>query len=704
MSVLRKTQQNIMLIYCHSAQLSGLLTMVGNLKQESSNLSVDQSLGLNRISGKLDDISGMISTEIHEASYRIGILESSKLGVLEEQKINLLSESVSAITLGEEELRNVANEQVILRSLNFPSRPVRHDNIPVAHNKTFQWALTFPPEFCDEDSSNDDDEPQFATWLRSGDSFFWVSGKAGSGKSTFMKFVADQELTRKILEEWAQPNRLVIATHYFWSAGTLMQKSKEGLLRTLLHEIFRACPALMSQACPRRWEHTRLMGSCLDIDWTIHELFDALKHVATLSDVGVRFGIFIDGIDEFDGDHYELCTILQTLSRSNNIKLCLAGRPWNVFEDYFGQDGSRKIYIHDLTHDDIREFTTNRLMEHPRWNHRHFQSKEMGLIIDEITDKAQGVFLWVFLVTKSLREGLTNGDTIRDLQNRLRSLPSDLEKFFRHMLDLVGQFYCEKMAHTFLVAANANEPLHFLLYSMLDKGFEEPDYALNLSYCTSSEGQCQVLKDECKRRINARCGGLLELTSSETVEFLHRTVRDFLRGPEMDDYLKTKSDPHFVASLSTLKAYVAVMKSDPESFFWKFYGTREVVRQALVYANDAIDDDPDSAFEHLEELRSCAIHWINTREKDPDTLRTFENAFVFEEEILKTGVDKFVTRVLRQNPHYFNTMSRPPLTLILNSSAMSPQHIRIIRELSTVAKESIHKYRVSIKPSHSNAR
>lgn len=99
-----------------------------------------------------------------------------------------------------------------------------------------------------------DDDPakhRFFNWLKTGDGIFWVSDKAGSDKSTLMKFLADHETTQTMLEEWAKPFKLLTARHYFWAAGTHMQKSHEGLLKTL-YDILCACPSLLPAACPLR--------------------------------------------------------------------------------------------------------------------------------------------------------------------------------------------------------------------------------------------------------------------------------------------------------------------------------------------------------------------------------------------------------------------------------------------------------------------
>jgi hypothetical protein len=88
-----------------------------------------------------------------------------------------------------------------------------------------------------------------AKWLRSSDGLFWVSGKPGSGKSTFIKFIANEPKTLGLLSEWSGSKQIIIASYYFWSAGTAMQKSQQGLLSTLLYEIFRQCSEFITPVC-----------------------------------------------------------------------------------------------------------------------------------------------------------------------------------------------------------------------------------------------------------------------------------------------------------------------------------------------------------------------------------------------------------------------------------------------------------------------
>ncbi|KAM4054942.1 hypothetical protein HRG_005758 [Hirsutella rhossiliensis] len=151
--------------------------------------------------------------------------------------------------------------------------------------------------------------------------------------------MADHDKTHKALEKWVCPKKHVVAAHYFWTLGSKTQKSQKGLLQTFLYDVFRISPELKGDEC------------------TLHELLDALRRIAEHRAFGVGHCIFIDGIDDFDGDHFELRHLLQTLSRSANLKFCLSSRPLNVFEDAFGADPASKLYyIHDLTRQDILPF------------------------------------------------------------------------------------------------------------------------------------------------------------------------------------------------------------------------------------------------------------------------------------------------------------------------------------------------------------
>jgi hypothetical protein len=608
---------------------------------------------------------------IKQVARERGIQDGSLL-ILDSDEIQKLVEGISSLDLTERELATIAKEQACLKSLDFSARPRRHDDIPMAHKMTFQWILDPSSEHGQQDDANE--RLLLLNWLKHGKGIFWVSGKAGSGKSTLMRFIADHERTRRYLEEWAEPNKLAIATHFFWTAGTPKQKSQEGLLRALLYDIFRVYPEQMARVIPQRWSKTGPLDAAHSQEWSNRELLETLRALGRHRS-STRYCMFIDGLDEFDGDHFEICQVLRELSTSENFKFCLSSRPWNVFEDAFGMNHSHKLYIHNLTRQDILAYTQSRLREHPQWNERQFPGKDMESVVHQVTERAHGVFLWVFLVTRSLRDGLVNGDTIWDLQRRLESLPTDLEHFFQHMLEVIDPLYHKNMARTLRIAVNAKQALELEFYHMLEYEDEDKDFALNRSTESHTTDKLDATLDQCRRRMNARCGGLLEIKQNR-VEFLHRTVRDFLLTKEVSDYIYQKSGQDFMVNLSTLKGFVFLFRCWMQTADWISLADDEPYwRQGLKYANDALDEYQESALMHLDAVEGLYQGASGRRASD---FMDVSADFIFRSEVLAAGVDKYVLVKMDEDPDFFNNPFEWPLYTAIVPPEWSQGHINII--------------------------
>jgi hypothetical protein len=174
-----------------------------------------------------------------------------------------------------------------------------------------------------------------------------------------------------------------------------------------------------------------------------------MERLAYQTDIPTKFCFFIDGLDEYGGDHSEIIRLLSSLKKSSNIKMCISSRPLNMFEDAYGRSKDRKLYLQDLARDDIRKYVSSKFEEHPAWDIVAVDDSRSRALLDEINKKAQGVFLWVFLVVRSLLEELTNGDTFSFLEERLRQIPTDLKHFFKYMLDSLDPVYNRHLAPHF---------------------------------------------------------------------------------------------------------------------------------------------------------------------------------------------------------------------------------------------------------------
>ena len=112
------------------------------------------------------------------------------------------------------------------------------DDVAEAHNTTYEWIFREPP-------TGPSSWPDFVGWLREGTGIYWVSGKPGSGKSTLMKYMYEDERFHDALRVRSGLAPLVIASFFAWKSGTNLEKSMEGLLRSFLYDTMKTRPALI---------------------------------------------------------------------------------------------------------------------------------------------------------------------------------------------------------------------------------------------------------------------------------------------------------------------------------------------------------------------------------------------------------------------------------------------------------------------------
>ncbi|KAF8862787.1 hypothetical protein BDZ45DRAFT_183438 [Acephala macrosclerotiorum] len=458
----------------------------------------------------------------------------------------------------------LARQENVLGSLAFKTMAVRHSRIIEPHTKTFDWIFT--------DSSNKSSSPtKFSLWLRQGSGIYWITGKAGSGKSTLMKYLANHDRMKENLQTWANPLKLVTSSYYFWGAGNELQKSQIGLLRSLLHDILRQCPTLI----PGVWGKTMADESYFgreEINWNLPNMVDILEWLSQQRTFPVKFCFFLDGLDEYDGDPVKITNILQRLSNSPAIKLCVSSRPWTEIRSSLRVSVDQTIMLQDFTRQDIKIYIHNLLENDFHFTDRASRDVMYQQLTLDILNRARGVFLWVFLVVRSLLRGLRHEDTLSDLQKRLAHFPPDLESLFKHMLDDIEPVYHCQTAQILQMCLAAGHALPLYAFSFLDNEAQDDQYALH-SKMEAWSGEQFVTNDSITRkRVHARCRDLVEISLEPRdknqvimVNFLHRTVRDFLLTKEMRTLLSEWAPPSFNAQRSLFQASVAWMKVLPRA-------------------------------------------------------------------------------------------------------------------------------------------
>lgn len=488
-------------------------------------------------------------------------------------------------------VRRQSLKEELLSKMAYPDIFTREESVAKAHEKTFQWIF-------EKEKQQDVSWASFCQWLEAPDEkLYWITGKAGSGKSTLMSFVSqppagDNSSTQPnssesqppcfpFLKKWAGSQPLLIASFYFWAVGSPMQRSKEGMLRTLLHELLKqAEPEAIAMIAPASWEALCLFDEDprqYSEDLLLTMLSRALHHLSE----DHKICIFIDGLDEFKGQHGDLVEFFRDvlLVREHPIKLCISSRPWQVFEDAFQDKPSLKLEA--LTLPDITAYIQSHLHPDPAFALlKTLEPSFSDNLVRNIAAKADGVFLWVNLVVASLQKGIKAGDRVSDLQKRLDQLPQDLEGLFGRILDDLDPEYLDHAMQYFqlMEASLSVAPPNVMVFAYADE--EDENFGVDFPIAPIDKTIFEATTAVLKKRLNSRCLGLLEITeqseelegvfvdaSRSRVKYLHRTVRDYLARADVQETLRSRSrkglgpyqsfDPH----LRLCSAQLAFCKS-----------------------------------------------------------------------------------------------------------------------------------------------
>lgn len=419
-------------------------------------------------------------------------------------------------------------DRCLRRWVRFSAMDLRYDNIAKAHDKTFGWIFSSP---WDEQWSD------FPCWLEDKtESLYWITAKPAAGKSTLLKFIYSDQRTIHHLKKWAGKHDLITCAFYFWNSGTPMQMSIEGMRRTLLHSALLQTPDLWTQVFPSKMEEYIVLGNPWSPSLTETEINDAFQRLLEGAGKQYRLFIFIDGLDKFGGDHANLIDFIHSFL-SSDIKACVSSRSWPIFEDAFHV--RPRLRLEALTYTDIKQYVTSRFSDSPGYRERQLEiPDELEQTIEGITQKASGVFLWVKLVTDSLIKGLTAGERFEELQQRLETVPADLEELFWQILTQVEDEYRTNMAQLFQIIREAAEPLTVLDMSYADS--PDLDIVTKTQYDRLSAPKAEGRALRIRRRIKTCSKGLLEAEAdngkplaSSHVTYLHRTVRDYIKRPEI---------------------------------------------------------------------------------------------------------------------------------------------------------------------------
>ncbi|GKZ26487.1 hypothetical protein AbraIFM66951_005823 [Aspergillus brasiliensis] len=549
--------------------------------------------------------------------------------------------------------------EFVLETLAFKDMYDREENVAKAHGKTFEWIFGADGR---QGKAENEFRHGFSAWLETNNygPIYWMTGKPGSGKSTLMKYLYEHPATYALIRKWAGSLPISSAGFFSWASGSKEQRSKSGLLRSLLYQFLSVNPHLIPRTFPNLWTKIRTMTSkeriALHVEWGIDELLEAFQLFMDAALSEMKICIFIDGLDEFEEDHQELTNFFKKYSLDGSVKMCLSSRPWNTFKAAF-QTTAPSVKIQEITQPDLHQYATDRLRENPvvrRIMGRRIQETEA--LRQAIVDRADGVFLWIKLALNDILKDFDPKQGLPGSRDRLDQLPVELDGLYEKFLlqDQTDTQIAETA--TFFLLVEARETVaefvndtsaSSLTVWELACAFEQDDddYATDGDLVQASD---VFIHERCSNTIECmhqRFAGLLSLQERQSqncrrtikfsdnveedsasirrlahtkVTFVHRTVRDWLRVDHVRRRLEQRISAGFDPHLRLLRSHVLRLKRPMEEIehHRRFDEWWPDVTLAMTHSRYIINDTESMQRRLLNELNRT-LSWLWDTNADP---------------------------------------------------------------------------------------
>ena len=299
------------------------------------------------------------------------------------------------------ETNDIPTAERLLKALHFDERDDRLATIGKAHEQTCQWLF---------------ERDEYKAWRdphkrSTHHGFLWIKGKPGAGKSTLMKCAYNRGL-----KEFADDT---ILSYFFNARGVALQKSTEGMYRSLLCQLLEQMPRLATRL-PHP-ECTRLLKPA----WPIEVLKGVLQEALLLVD-SAQLTCYVDALDECqEQDARDMIDFLDMINTSAaassvSVHILLSSRH---YPDIHISRCQQLILEQQTDHgSDIASYIGSKLQIGSSVTTRDIRST--------ILQKASGVFLWVVLVVQILNK-LKQRGLVHELKQRVDDVPKDLDSHSR---------------------------------------------------------------------------------------------------------------------------------------------------------------------------------------------------------------------------------------------------------------------------------
>lgn len=464
-------------------------------------------------------------------------------------------------------------------------------------------------------------DQEYRSWNESDhSSLLLIRGKPGSGKSTLAKRILEDQKTHYNVTELNGPDeyfkyhpsqrlmvescgvststfeaskkpKVLIADSFYSFRGGKKERSHVLMLRSLHFQLL-SQDAMLFPLFQRLYRAHR---SVADQEWRLEDLKSMFASLPShqSSSSRLKIHILLDAMDEsFEGVRPEILTDLHNLCSSNSthtFKCLVLSRPLPAGEIKDHQAWG-EIILEEKNHADIEKLVQSSLQDIQK--RPGLSNIDLSFAEDYISKHAEGVFLWVKLVTNELLELALTGPSQAELAESLRKQPLELNDFYTMIINRLINRSDQARA---LGRGDRVKPdiidkgvkmLNWVTFAERPLAVEEFEDAIAVpTFPKPFTPDPMFLENNRVSNLNARikvcCGPLIEIRTS-VVQLLHLTAREYLLHPEkLANPFDTDEQRADIEISSCCLRYLCLLASQPQiedTTSWETHNYDELAR------------------------------------------------------------------------------------------------------------------------------
>ncbi|KAN0139315.1 hypothetical protein V8E53_002816 [Lactarius tabidus] len=362
----------------------------------------------------------------------------------------------------------------------------------------------------------------FIEWKPTG-SLLWIHGKPGSGKSIICSSVIED------ITALCETGSAIMAYFYF-DFRDLNKQSCHDLLLSLVFQLSSSsspCCDILHRVYTRLQEGARQPSD--------DSLKECLKEMLRLPGQGPIF-IILDALDECpasSGIPSPRSEVLQLVKELVDLDLrelhiCATSRPEVDIRAVLKPLAFRSVSLHGENGQktDIEDYIRNVVNASSSMAMRRWREDDKNLVIETLTERADGMFRWVFCQLDTLQHCFPP-----NLRQFLNELPDTLDETYERMLRGINKAQKDDAYRLLQCLAVAVRPLRV----------EELAELLAFDFQAWNPGAIPNLKadwrwDDHEEAVLSTCSSLITIVhddGSPVVQFSHFSVKEYLTSPRL---------------------------------------------------------------------------------------------------------------------------------------------------------------------------